>query len=93
MEYEVIKRLPNNGEIVLAYGYRTDCCALDMETTRDWHETRFLFLTSSYRLKKVVPSDPEESILEDYKGVEMWECIEDEPRGHVIGVTKWKKIK
>jgi hypothetical protein len=94
MEYNVTQWLPDNGEIVLCFGHRTYCCVEDMEIEPDWHEVIFSFDVSSYKIKKELPVDPEESILEFCETVEHWRIADDEePREHVIGVSKWKKLK
>lgn len=62
-----------------------------MDEEPDWHEVAFSFIISVYRLKKEIPKDPEETILEYATVEEMWECGPEFPDGHVIGVTKWKK--
>ena len=48
---------------------------------------------SSSKLKKEIPEDIEESILEFCHYVEQWKINDDEePKEHLIGVTKWKRI-
>lgn len=91
-EYDVTKSLPNNGERVLAYGFRTFCCAEDKEDEREWHEVVFSFQISSYKIKKEIPLEIEETILEMCECYENWEFDDEEPFDHLIGVTKWKKI-
>ena len=89
-EHSVLKWLPKNGERVLCYGYHTYCCKEDMEKKPQWHEVTFKLDFSYYKLKKEIPSDPDESIIEDSKIVESWDCGDDFSDGEVIGVTKWK---
>jgi hypothetical protein len=91
-EYNVTQWLPDHGKRVLCLGHHTHCCKEDMDEEADWHEVTFTFEISSYKLKKEVPQDPEESILEYYKMFEHWRCGEDFCDGFVIGVTKWKVI-
>ena len=91
-EYKVTELLPNNGKRVMAFGHRTFCCECDMEKNPDWHEVVFSFRISSYKLKKEIPSHPEDSILESYEMLEHWDFDDEEPFDHLIGVTKWKKI-
>ena len=57
-----------------------------------WHEVTFKFKISMYKLKKEIPHDPEESILEKYEIREMWDAECYEGPEYVIGVTKWKYI-
>lgn len=90
-EYLVTHRLPSNDEEVLCYGYKTYCCKEDMDETPDWHEVTFRFKVGSYKLKKEVPEDVEESILECYEVHEAWDCGDYSIDGRVIGVSKWKK--
>lgn len=90
LEYNVNQRIPQDGERVLCYGNFTYCCSEDMEKEKDWHEATFRLIISLYKLKSKIPKDPEESILEEYKIVECWECGEEFTDGRVIGVTKWK---
>lgn len=91
-EYSVLQRLPDDREKCLCFGHKTFCCKEDMEKEPEWHRVVFRFLVSSYCLKKEFPKDIEESILERCEVVEEWECVGDEPKEHVIGVTKWKKL-
>ncbi len=93
-EYSVTERLPDNGQRVLCYGNKTFCCDCDMEKEKDWHEVKFIFNISSYRLKKEIPEDPMATILDTYEVYEGWLFDEDNDgmQEHVIGVTKWKKI-
>lgn len=91
--YMVNKCLPENGEKVLCYGYHTYCCKSDMDDEPNWHEVTFKINFSSYKLKKEIPKDPEETIFEYYNVLEEWSCGPEFTDGHVIGVTKWKNIK
>lgn len=91
-EISVTDRLPDNGRRVLCFGHMTYCCELDMVQNPEWHEVTFNFDISSYRLKKTVPDDPEESILQEYKMKENWKCGSESIDGHVLKVTKWKNI-
>lgn len=92
LEFCVTKCLPCDGETVLCFGHHTYCCKVDMDELPDWHEVTFRFVFSKYKLKKEIPSDPEESILEYYNCVEDWKCGPEVSDGRIIGVTKWKKI-
>lgn len=88
----VTQALPNHGQVVMCYGNKTFCCKEDMDEP-DWHHVRFEFIISAFKLKKNLPSDPEESILEYCKCIENWAIHpENDLNEHVIGVTKWKKI-
>lgn len=91
-ECSVNKGLPNDGERVLAYGYRTYCCQFDKEDDREWHEVIFCFRVSSYKIKKDIPEDLEETILEMCECYEHWNFDDKKPFDHLIGVTKWKKL-
>lgn len=90
-EYSVLHRLPDHGQRVLCYGHKTYCCKSDMEDEPAWHEATFIFCVQ-YVLKKEMPEDVEASIMEDSSAVEIWEITPNQFDGHVIGVTKWKKI-
>ncbi len=90
--YHINSCLPNNGQKCLCFGHKTYCCSIDMEKIPDWHEVTFSFMISSYKLKEEIPIDPEESILKDYKIVEIWDIGYKCCDGHVIGVTKWKSF-
>ena len=91
-EWSVLTVLPGSGDRVMCYGYKTYCCALDMEDKREWHEVTFSIDMSTYKLKKEIPEDPEESVLEYYNAIESWEIGDEFSDGHVIGVTKWKHL-
>lgn len=92
-EYLVTQCLPNDGQKVLCYGHKTYCCVQDMEDECAWHEVVFKFTISTYRLKKEVPVDPEETILEEITFVECWDLFPtNQGYGHVIGVSKWKQL-
>lgn len=95
--YNITESLPDNGEKCFCFGHKTFCCVDDMDQEPDWHEVVFSFCINSYTLKKQIPEDPEDSILESYTISEDWEILGQEDvsyggREHVIGVTKWKKI-
>lgn len=91
--YSVTECLPDDGTRCLCFGHETFCCQLDMEKEPQWHEVTFRFDFSEYKLKKTVPEDPEESILEYYHARESWNLGEpDEMPSRVIGVTKWKNL-
>ena len=90
--FKVTQSLPDEGKRVLCYGYHTHCCTEDMDETRQWHEVTFSFEVSEYKLKKEIPLDLEESILEFIKVYEHWRCGEEFQDGFVIGVTEWKHI-
>lgn len=90
--YDVNYILPDDGEKVLCYGHHTLCCKEDMEETPEWHEVTFSFHISQYILKKKIPDDPEESILESYKVTEQWDCGPKWSDGLVIGVTQWRYL-
>jgi hypothetical protein len=90
-EYYVNQALPNNGQKVLCFGHHTHCCKEDMDEQPAWHEATFQFIVGEYRLKKEIPADPEESILDYYKISEDWSCGPEFTDGFVIGVIKWKK--
>ena len=91
--YLVNENLPDNETRVFCFGHKTYCCVLDMEEQPQWHEVTFRFVMSSYKLKKEIPQDPEESILEKYSILEKWDATCGEGPEHIIGVTKWKKVK
>jgi hypothetical protein len=61
-----------------------------MDEIAEWHEVTFKFEISSYRLKKEFPEDIEESVLDKISTLEVWDL--GGHQGHVIGVTKWRKI-
>lgn len=90
MIYKVTQCLPENGERVLAYGYKTYCCECDKEKERSWHEVIFSFRVFSYKLKKEIPEDIEETILEECECDENWDF--DNEESHLIGVTQWQKV-
>lgn len=83
--YSVIEKLPRNGQKCICYGHKTYCCKCDMETA-DWHEVTFEMNITSYRFKKQIPEDKEESVLESYTVSELWLCDDE---CHVIAVTHW----
>jgi hypothetical protein len=93
-EFSVLERLPNDGENCLAYGYKTFCCQEDMEKNPEWHNVTFQFVFSEYKLKKHIPKNLDESILEFCNYRENWKPNDDDEDfpSHLIGVTKWKKI-
>lgn len=90
----VLDCLPANGQRCFCFGYKTFCCKEDMDDSPEWHEVIFTFEISSYRLKKEIPIDIEESIIEEIKVIEFWEIypISEDDNDHVIGVTKWKLL-
>lgn len=90
--FSVLQALPDNGQKVICFGYKTVCCKEDMDEDADWHEATFQMVVSCYRLKETLPVDVEDSVLESYKVCEIWDVDEDPCDGHVIGVTKWKRI-
>ena len=85
----VTQMLPKDGQEVRAYGHQTWCCDLDMQPEKAWHRCVFRFHIAGYSLKKQVPENPEESILQKIDVREEWE---GEDGTHIIGVTCWKKI-
>lgn len=89
--YSVNQVLPDNGETVLCFGHKTLCCIEDMDKVPDWHIVTFILKICQYKLKNLIPTDPEESILQNYTVTEFWECEHPED-GYIIGVTKWKDI-
>lgn len=91
-DYSVTLCLPDNGQRVLAFGYRTFCCDCDKEDERQWHEVVFSFKVSAYKIKKQIPENLEETILEKCECYEHWDFDDEEPFDHLIGVTKWKKL-
>ncbi len=92
--YMVLQRLPNNGQKVLCFGHRTTCCVEDMDEEPDWHEVKFSFRVLSYKLKDKMPQDLEGTVIENINVVERWNCGDGEPGDdHIIGVTKWKKLR
>ena len=96
LEYSVLQRLPDPNQKVMAFGHRTFCCSCDMEKEPNWHECVFSFQVSSYKLKREIPHDLEDTILERISCYERWELSskgEDQIEDHLIGVTKWKKIQ
>jgi len=93
MNYELVNyKLPTSGHIVKCYGYKTYCCKEYMDEKPDWHTVHFTLRVNSYRLKKTPPTDPEDTILEEYTVKESWDCLEDGQPAHVIGVTKWRML-
>lgn len=93
IEYSVLQRLPDDRQRVKCFGHKTFCCKEDMDDEPAWHEVVFQFDISSYRLKKEMPEDVEESVIQEISVVESWDLDEGDFDGHVIGVTKWKRIK
>ena len=92
-EHSVLKCLPNDGQKCFAFGYKTFCCKEDMDEIPMWHEVTFQFVFSTYKIKKELPEDIEDSILEFCNYLEKWYVNDnEEPRNHLIGVTKWKSI-
>jgi hypothetical protein len=94
--YSVTERLPNNNSEVMCYGHLTFCCKLDMEEVARWHKATFTIATSSYRLKKEVPKDPEESIFEICNVIELWIVKSEDNDDHgfrVLGVSKWHYLE
>lgn len=91
-EFCVTRCLPHDYEDVLAFGNLTYCCSEDMEKEKNWHRCRFFKVISSYKIKSVIPEDPEESLIEDALLRDQWKCGPDFTYGRVIGVTKWKRI-
>lgn len=90
--YNVTQCLPDHGKRVMCFGHATFCCKEDMDEEAAWHEVTFTFDVGSYKLKKEIPLDPEESILQEYIIDEEWKIGPDFTDGQVIGVSKWKKI-
>lgn len=90
-EYLTTQCLPDDGQVVQCWGHKTYCCVEDMEETPDWHKVKFKFHVS-YRCKREMPSDIEDSVLEYYEVHESWSVFQEEPDQpeHVIGVTKWR---
>ena len=89
----VLKILPCDGERCICYGHKTYCCKEDMDDEPNEHEVIFKF-NIGYKCLQNLPDDPEDSLVEYATISETWDTnITDkyEP-GHVIGVTKWKKI-
>lgn len=91
-EFSVLEMLPDDGEVCVCFGHKTFCCKDDMDEMPAWHDVTFRFELSSYKLKEKIPQDPEDSILEFCNFVESWEIGPEFHDGHVIGVTKWKKL-
>jgi hypothetical protein len=91
--YHINERLPDPGQKVLCFGYKTICCELDMEPEAEWHEVTFRFVVNSYKLKKEIPKDLDESILEFCTVSEDWDLGEYADGSHLIGVTKWKRLE
>jgi hypothetical protein len=91
-EYSVLTCLPDDGIKCLCFGHKTYCCKDDMEQEPGWHEVTFKFEVSEYKIKKEIPLDPEETILEYCKIVETWEIGPGFQDGQVFGVTKWKPL-
>ena len=88
-EYCVTHVLPPDGERVMAFGHKTFCCQEDMEEVPQWHDVTFMFVFSEMKIKKEIPKNPEESILEFCNFIECWQVNDDEET-HLVGVTKWK---
>lgn len=97
-EYLVTEILPEEGQIVKCFGHKTLCCDLDMDKEPAWHVARFRF-NVCYLLKKQVPDDPRESIIEKCDVDATWKCLDDPedvigmPSAEVLKVYKWKKTK
>lgn len=92
-EYSVLQCLPDSGEKCLAYGHKTFCCKEDMEENPNWHEVIFEFILDRYKLKKEMPKDIEDSVLEYCHFTEFWKVNDGaETENHLIGVTKWRKL-
>lgn len=90
-EYCVTMRLPQHDHEVMAWGHKTYCCSEDMDAEPSWHKVKFSIEIASYRTKSEIPAHPEESLLQDAKLYDSWECIDD-PDYHLIGITKWKDL-
>lgn len=90
--YSVLQCLPDDGQRCLCFGHHTYCCVEDMDEEAAWHEVTFKFEVSSYLLKKELPTDPEESVLQEITIEEYWESGPEFTDGHVIGVTEWRPI-
>ncbi len=91
--YSVLERLPDNGQKCLCFGHKTYCCKEDMEDEPAWHEANFSLEVTSYRLKKEMPEDVEDTVLDEYTVGESWDCGPEFLDGQVIGVTKWKRME
>ena len=91
-EYSVTQCLPDNNQKVLCFGHHTHCCKEDMDENPDWHEVTFELDFYFYKLKKEIPTDPDESIIESSRIIESWTCGPEFTDGKVIGVTKWKEL-
>lgn len=66
-----------------------------MDENAEWHKVVFNFIVTSYRLKKDIPKDPEESIMENFTVYECWkplENLDEDISERIIGVTKWKSL-
>ncbi len=87
--YSVLDRLPDDEQIVRAYGHKTFCCAIDMDDEPKWHMAHFKLCVNAYRLKNRLPDDPEASILEDCEVMELW-LVEDDAQ--LLKVTHWESL-
>ena len=93
-EYSVLQRLPDDGQVVMCFGHKIYCCKEDMDEDAQWHEVKFTMHVWDRKLKKIMPIDPEASVLESYTVKEHWEMVDEanEHPFHILGVTKWKGI-
>lgn len=92
MEHSIVTCIPDDGQKVLCFGHKTCCCVEDMEEIPQWHEVIFKMNICEYKLKKEIPIDPEETILDCYSVREIWKVETDGQPEYIIGVTRWKKI-
>lgn len=90
--YKVTTRLPENRQKVKCFGYLTHCCKKCMQKEMKVHTVIFKLDLEDIILKKQVPEDPEESILESYKVTESWQICDGSLAAQVIGVTEWREL-
>lgn len=90
--YKVTDILPKNRQKVKCLGHLTYCCKKCMQKEMKLHTVIFNLDLGDVLLKKQVPEDPEESILESYKVTESWQICDDSLGAQVIGVTEWMEL-
>jgi hypothetical protein len=89
--HSVTKYLPDSGERVMAFGYKTFCCKSDMEKEAKWHEVIFTLDIIKYSKKDYIPEDVEESLIKDCTCSDNWTLV-DNSNNHLLGVTMWRYL-
>jgi hypothetical protein len=90
-EYSVTEKLPRDMCRVRCFGYKQPFLR-DRRIYKEphWYEVYFSFTVKDCKLKKELPKDPRESILESCRVEESWLAVHGDYC--VIGVSKWKAI-